>query len=97
MVAAASAALAQEQPLRFVHALQENGYGDMAVEYLKTLEKQPDLPPEIRDVWDLEMSKSLKAAAESGLRRQGTRAVDGGVAEVFGEVSSRRSPTIPRP
>ena len=35
----------------------------MAVEYLKILDKRPDLPPEIRDVWDLEMSKSLKAAA----------------------------------
>ena len=53
----------REQPLRFLHALQENGYGDMAVEYLKMLAKQPDLPPEVRDVWDLEMSKSLKAAA----------------------------------
>jgi tetratricopeptide (TPR) repeat protein len=54
---------AKEQPLRFVHALQDAGYGDMAVEYLKLLEQQPDLPPEIRAVWDLEMAKSLKAAA----------------------------------
>ena len=62
---AAGVSPAQEQPLRFVHALQQNGYGDMAVEYLKTLKDQPDLPPEVREVWDLEMSKSLKAAASA--------------------------------
>ncbi len=60
---AAASTVADEQPLRFVHALQENGYGDMAVIYLKMLEQQPDLPSEVRDVWDLEMAKSLKAAA----------------------------------
>ena len=62
---AAGVSPAQEQPLRFVHALQQNGYGDMAVEYLNTLKDQPDLPPEVREVWDLEMSKSLKAAASA--------------------------------
>jgi hypothetical protein len=59
----AGGASAREEPMRFIHALQRNGYGDMAVEYLNVLVKQPDLPAEIRDVWDLEMSKSLKAAA----------------------------------
>ncbi len=56
---------AQEPPLQFVHALQEKGYGDMAVEYLKILDKQKNLPKEVRDVLDLEMSKSLKSAAGS--------------------------------
>jgi len=59
----AGAAPAREEPLRFIHVLQRTGYGDMAAEYLNLLAKQPNLPPEIRDVWDLEMSKSLKAAA----------------------------------
>lgn len=54
---------AGEEPLRFVHALQRSGYGDMAVEYLNLLAKRPNMPAEIREVWDLEMSKSLKAAA----------------------------------
>jgi len=54
---------AQERPLQFIHVLQKNGYGDMAVEYLGILKNRPDLQPEVRDVWDLEMSKSLKAAA----------------------------------
>jgi cellulose synthase operon protein C len=55
---------AEEQPLRFVHALQRAGYGDMAVEYLNLLAKQPNLSPEVRDIWELEMSRSLKAAAD---------------------------------
>ena len=52
-----------EEPLRFLQALRENGYGDMAVEYLRILNGRPDLAENVRDVWDLEMSKSLRAAA----------------------------------
>lgn len=61
----ATTASAGDNPLRFLRALQDNGYGDMAVEYLHVLDKQPDLPKDIRDVWDLEMSKSLKTAASA--------------------------------
>ncbi len=60
----AGTASAGEEPLRFLQVLRENGYGDMAVEYLKILDKRPDLPQEVRGVWDLEMSKSLLAAAD---------------------------------
>jgi len=63
LVAVPGRTAAQESPQRFLDALQENGYGDMAVEYLKLLEKRPDLPADLRDVWDLEMSKALRAAA----------------------------------
>ncbi len=59
----AASLFAQDSPLRFLHALQANGYGDMAIEYLKSLEKQRAVPPEIQDVWDLEMSNSCRAAA----------------------------------
>ena len=69
---AADAASAAEDPLRFVHVLQQNGYGDMAVEYLELLAKRPDLPPEVRDVWDLEMAKSLMAAAGDAFDAQRT-------------------------
>lgn len=58
------ATLAGEDPLRFIHILQRTGYGDMAVEYLNLLANRPDMPPEIREVWELEMSRSLKAAAD---------------------------------
>lgn len=61
----ASAVTAAENPIRFLRALQDKGYGDMAVEYLKILDKQSDLPKEIRDVWDLEMARSLKASAST--------------------------------
>ena len=59
----AATASADEEPLRFLKVLRDNGYGDMAVEYLRILDKRPDLPKEVRDVWDLEMSKSMTAAA----------------------------------
>ena len=59
----AGVAAATEDPLRFVHLLQQNGYGDMAVAYLEQLAARPDLPGKVRDVWDLEMAKSLLAAA----------------------------------
>ncbi|MCD4728743.1 MAG: hypothetical protein K8R46_13850, partial [Pirellulales bacterium] len=60
----AGTASAGEKPLRFLQVLRENGYGDMAVDYLRILDKRSDLPQEVRDVWDLEMSKSLRAAAD---------------------------------
>lgn len=57
--------LASDEDLQFLHAMQQNGYGDMAVEQLKTLKAESKLPPELKDTWDLEMSKSLKAAAST--------------------------------
>ena len=64
--AAGQAAGKADEPesLQFLHLLQENGYGDLAVEYLNILDKQADLPAEIRKVFDLEMSESLRAAAD---------------------------------
>ncbi len=53
---------AEVRPLEFVHALQEKGYHDIAVEYLNMLKQQPPAP-EVAAVWDLEMSKSLRGAA----------------------------------
>ncbi len=51
-----------EEPLRFLHLLQQSGYGDAAVDYLEMMARRPDMPPELRDVWELEMAKSLMAA-----------------------------------
>ena len=53
------------RPIAFLHALQEQGYGDMAVDYLNMLKRNDDLSKELRDAWDLEMSKSLRSAAGS--------------------------------
>ena len=67
-VAAASAAAEEVRPLEFIHALQEKGYQDIAVEYLTALldrqEKgQGAMPEEVADVFDLEMAKSMRGAA----------------------------------
>jgi tetratricopeptide (TPR) repeat protein len=59
---AAVGTAAEVRPLEFVHALQEKGYHDIAVEYLNML-KQRQLPPEVAAIWDLEMSKSLRGSA----------------------------------
>ncbi|MGD0382377.1 MAG: hypothetical protein ABSA77_02570 [Thermoguttaceae bacterium] len=50
------------RPTVFLHALQKD-YGDMAVDYLNMLKQNDDLPEELRESWDLEMSKSLRSAA----------------------------------
>ena len=63
-LAAGQVARAQPPSLKFLRALQENGYGDMAVEYLKILKNSPEMPQAIAGIWDLEMSKSLRAAAK---------------------------------
>ncbi len=60
---AAAGAAAEVRPLEFVHALQERGYHDLAVEYLDMLQQAGDLPGEVADVFDLEMSKCLRGAA----------------------------------
>jgi hypothetical protein len=50
------------RPTAFLHALQKD-YGDMAVDYLNMLKRNDDLPKELRETWDLEMSRSLRSAA----------------------------------
>jgi hypothetical protein len=57
--------LAEDRDLAFIHALQARHYGDTAVEYLESLLKSPDASAEIRELWDLEMSKSLRVEAQT--------------------------------
>ena len=61
------AASAEERDLAFVHALQNSKppLGDVAADYLQALIKQPDCPAEVRDVFDLEMSKSLRVQSQN--------------------------------
>lgn len=56
---------AEDRELTFLHALQEKDYADVALEYLKKLKTQPNLPEVIADVWDLEMSKSYRGMANN--------------------------------
>jgi hypothetical protein len=53
----------EARPSAFLHALQDQGYGDMAVDYLDMLKRNGDLTKELRETWDLEMGKSLRSAA----------------------------------
>jgi tetratricopeptide (TPR) repeat protein len=56
-------AVAENRPLDFIHALQKKDLADEAVEYLNMLKAKPPMPAELAEVWDLEMSQSLHAAA----------------------------------
>jgi len=59
----AGTARAVDDPVEFLRALQGGGYPDVAVDYLNALKDNPKAPKEILDVWDWEMSKSLRAAS----------------------------------
>jgi hypothetical protein len=58
-------ATAKEPHQKFLRALQESGYADVALEYIDRMEKDPELPPELRLTLDLERSNSLRKAAET--------------------------------
>ncbi|HZZ72195.1 MAG TPA: hypothetical protein VFE24_08070 [Pirellulales bacterium] len=62
---AGSRARGADRPLDFIHALQEAGYGDTAVEYMQTLEQRKEVPQDLKEVWDLEMSQSYDARAKN--------------------------------
>ncbi len=57
-------AAAADDALAFIQALQGKGYADIAAEYLVDLKETNALPPDVADVWDLEMSKCLRKAAD---------------------------------
>ena len=65
----ASSAVADEvRPLEFIRSLYAKGYHDLAVEYLTLLKDRQDkgkeeMPRALADIWDLEMAKSLRGAA----------------------------------
>ena len=59
---------ATETPLEFVHALSDGGYADIAIEYLNDLSKEKQLPPDLAEVLDLEMSKCLRKAANTAYK-----------------------------
>src|SRR5207249_6484182 len=53
-----------EEPFdEFVHGLREQQFGELAVHYLNMVKDRPDLPEELKVVFDLEMARSLRVAA----------------------------------
>ena len=59
-------AAVENVPLEFIHLLQQEGYADVAIDYLDQLKTDPNAPKEVMDVWDLEMSRSEKEAIKQG-------------------------------
>ncbi len=57
-------AQAEDRDLAFIHGLVARGFPDVAVEYLETMKTKPELSPAAKDLWDLEMSKCLRAQAQ---------------------------------
>ena len=46
--------------------MQKDGFADIAIDYLNDLKNDPNAPPEIMQLWDLEMSKSMRVKAKNG-------------------------------
>lgn len=59
----AAPASAGEPFLEFLRALQDKGYGELALVYIDSIAARPDLPVEMKQTLDLERSKSLRIAA----------------------------------
>ncbi len=57
-----AASCAEEQVIEFLHAAQDQGYGEVAVDYLNRLQSQGTLPKELADTFDLELSRSYRVA-----------------------------------
>ncbi|MEX0679463.1 MAG: hypothetical protein WD063_20475 [Pirellulales bacterium] len=53
---------ADEPVFRFVHAAQAHGYGEAALDYLEQLRALGRVPRELNETWDLELSRSYRAA-----------------------------------
>src|SRR5689334_13607390 len=58
-----TAALRGEEPaLEFLRAAQDRGYGEVAVEYLEKLRAANQLPKQLAEIYDLELSRSYRIA-----------------------------------
>ena len=53
---------AEEPALAFLRAAQEQGYGEASLDYLEQLQAAGRLPAELKETWDLELSRSYRAA-----------------------------------
>ncbi len=63
-IGVAKRAAAEDRELAFVHALEDKKYADTAVDYLTIAKQRPDISPELKDVWLLEMSKCMRITSQ---------------------------------
>jgi outer membrane protein assembly factor BamD (BamD/ComL family) len=87
--------LAAVEPYReFLAALEDRGYGEAAVDYVKFAANRPDLPDEIRAILDLEMARALRVSAQetTNVDEQGQRLAD---AQGYLEKFLREHPDTP--
>lgn len=61
-LAAPPPARAAEPVFEFLHAAQQQGYGEAALDYLELLRSEGRLPKALEETWDLELSRSYRAA-----------------------------------
>ncbi|MGD9720427.1 MAG: hypothetical protein AB7O59_06655 [Pirellulales bacterium] len=58
----AALARAAEPAVEFLHAAQDRGYGEVAIAYLEQLRASGRLPQDLAETYDLELSRSYRAA-----------------------------------
>lgn len=69
-------ALGEDRPVDFFRALQDGGYPDIAVDYLKAMQADPaKMPAELKDIYDLEMCKALQAASRQAFNAKEAEAM----------------------
>ncbi len=62
LAAVGAVAAAEEPVLQFLHAAQDQGYGEIAIDYLQRLKAAGRVPPELAQTFDLELSRSYRVA-----------------------------------
>jgi hypothetical protein len=94
-VLAAGPSMAKDDPLEFLHAMQKEGFADIAIDYLNDLKNDPNAPPEVLQLWDLEMSKSMREKAKFGAYNAGEAKQLNDQAKALMEKFLKNNPTRP--
>lgn len=63
-LASATSAPAADLHFELLNGLRKQGYGDMAVNYLRNLEQAQKIPDDLKETYDLELARSMQVAAQ---------------------------------
>ena len=64
VLATATTATAVDLHFDLLNGLRKQGYGDMAVTYLRNLEQSQKIPEDLKETYDLELARSMQVAAQ---------------------------------